>query len=196
MTARRNRQPDGLTDKQRRFVAEYLLTLNATDAARKAGYKQPNVTSAKLMANPLIAKQIGEAQRQGLEKLELSRDALLRELANCALRDVADLCDENGTIITDDLRKLPERVRRCIDGIKQRVTTDQSGNQTVTTELKLSPKIAAVELAMKHFGMLKPIEHNVKMQFDWDALYEDRSAESVADPIAERIRNLTQHVAT
>lgn len=195
MTSRGIRHPDGLTDKQRKFVAEYMLTLNATDAARKAGYKQPNVTSAKLMANPLIAKQIDEAQRQGLEKLELSRDALLRELANCALRDVADLCDERGAIITDDLRKLPERVRRCIDGIKQRVTTDQNGNQTVTTELKLSPKIAAIELAMKHFGMLKPVEHNVKMQFDWDALYEDRSMESVADPFAERIRNLTQHAA-
>src|SRR5262245_60004003 len=113
MTSREIRHRDGLTDKQRRFVAEYLLTLNATDAARKAGYKQPNVTSARLMANPQIAMQIGDAQRQGLEKLELSREAMLRELACCALRDVADLCDERGVIITDDLRKIPERVRRC-----------------------------------------------------------------------------------
>lgn len=195
MTSHAIRHPDGLTDKQRRFVAEYLLTLNATDAARKAGYKQPNVTSAKLMANPLIAKQIGESQRQGLEKLELSRDTLLRELSCCALRDVADLCDERGVIITDDLRKVPERVRRCIDGIKQRITTDAAGNKTVTIELKLSPKIVAIELAMKHFGMLKPIEHAIRMSVDWEALYRDHSAEPVAYPIEERIRNLTQSSA-
>ena len=145
------------------------------------------------MANPLIAKQIGNAQRQGLEKLELTREGMLRELACCALRDVADLCDERGTIITDDIRKLPEHVRRCIDGIKQKVTTDQNGNRTITTELKLSPKIAAVELAMKHFGMLKPVEHKVRLEVDWDHLYRDNSAESVADPIEDRIRNVTQH---
>jgi phage terminase small subunit len=195
MTSHSIRHPDGLTDKQHRFVAEYLLTLNATDAARKAGYKQPNVTSAKLMANPLIAKQIDAAQRRGLEKLELSRDALLRELSCCALRDVADLCDERGTIITDDLRKLPESVRRCIDGIKQRVTTDQNGNRTVTTELKLSPKIAAVELAMKHFGMLKPVEHSVRVQVDWDKLYRDHSTVTSCDSIEDRIRNLSQQCA-
>ena len=67
MTSRNGEQLDGLTDKQCRFVAEYLLTLNATDAARKAGYKQPNVASAKLMPNSRIAKCIGNAQRQSLE---------------------------------------------------------------------------------------------------------------------------------
>lgn len=192
MTSRNSEKLDGLTDKQCRFVSEYLLTLNATDAARKAGYKQPNVASAKLMANSRIAKCIGNAQRQSLEKLELTREAMLRELAFCALRDPADLCDEHGAIITDDIRKLPERVRRCIDGIKQRITTDKDGNTTVVTELKLSPKIAAVELAMRHFAMFAPQQHELKLGIDWERLYEDGSAKPAPDPIAERIAKLSQ----
>lgn len=56
----------------------------------------------------------------------------------------------------------------------------------------MTPKLQAIELAMKHFGLLKPIEHTVKMTVDWDRLYEDGSADPMADPVAERIRKLTQ----
>ena len=46
---------------------------------------------------------------------------------------------------------------------------------------------------MKHFGMLKPVEQNVRVSVDWDALY--RPPVQVHDPIEERIANPTQAVA-
>lgn len=54
----------GLTDKQQRFVDEYLIDLNATQAAIRAGYseKTANEIGAENLAKPSIAKAIAEAQ--------------------------------------------------------------------------------------------------------------------------------------
>lgn len=182
---------DRLNDRQRRFVAEYLITLNGADAARRAGYKHPNVAAAKLLKNRSIAAVIGKTQREDLERLDLDRDALLRELAYLALRDPIDLCDADGMIRVDDLRRLPPRIRKCIDGIKVKQETDRDGNVTgQTIELKLAPKTPAVELAMKHFGMIGP-DMNVeqKVMVNWDPLYHDHSNDP--DPLEERIENGT-----
>lgn len=184
-----------LSDQQRVFVAELLADdlFSPTEAARRAGYKNPPQAANKLLKNPTVAAALGKSLRQRLERCELKSDALLRELAASVNRDPLDLCDEDGTLITDDLRKLPEHIRRCIDSIKCRQQFDKDGNVVgQTIELKLTPKLQAIELAMKHFGLLKPIEHSIKMSVDWDRLYEDRSSEPVADPIAERIASVTQ----
>jgi len=143
-----------LNDRQRRFVAEYLVSLNGADAARRAGYAHAKVAAARLLKNPQVAAAIGNVRRNDLERLELTRERILQELACIALRDVADLCDEDGIIRINDLRQLPERVRRCVDSIKCKQHTDADGNISQSIELKLAPKNAAVELAMKHFGLL------------------------------------------
>lgn len=54
----------GLTDKQQRFVDEYLIDLNATQAYIRAGFsaKLANINAVKLLQNTTIAKAIAEAQ--------------------------------------------------------------------------------------------------------------------------------------
>ena len=54
----------GLTDKQQRFVEEYLIDLNATQAYIRAGFsaKLANINAVKLLQNTTIAKAIAEAQ--------------------------------------------------------------------------------------------------------------------------------------
>ena len=170
--------PKRLTDKQRMFIAEYLVDMNGKRAAIAAGYsaRSAKVRAAKLLKHPLVSKAIGNCQRKDLESLGLDRERIVQELACVALRDPIDLCDENGLIRVDDLRQLPERIRRCIDSIKCRQRTDANGNVTQEIELRLSPKTPAIELALKHFGLLGPDKHdvNVKAQFDWDRLYDDQ----------------------
>jgi len=166
------------------FVAELLNDnlFNPTAAAKRAGYAAPSVAANKLMKDKRIQAILGKALRDRLERLEMNGDTLLRELAYCALRDPIDLCNENGQIDVDDLRKIPERIRRCIDSIKIKESTDDKGNVERTIELKLTSKLAAIEIAMKHHGMFAPEQHQVTMtSINWDDLCKEGKVEDVIE---------------
>ena len=166
------------------FVAELLNDnlFNPTAAAKRAGYAAPSVAANKLMKDKRIQAILGKALRDRLERLEMSGDTLLRELSYCALRDPIDLCNEHGQIDVDDLRKIPERIRRCIDSIRINDYTDKKGNTVRTIELKLTSKLAAIELGMKHFGMLAPQQHQVTMtSINWDDLCKQGKVEDLVE---------------
>ena len=176
-----------LTTQQQRYVLELINdpAFNGVQAATRAGYTNPAVASCKLMKKPAILAMLGKEQARRGAALRLTAEDLLRELSYQAMRDPIDLCDEKGVIIVDDMRKLPERIRRCIDFLKVRQIHDAEGNVVgQTIELKLTPKMVAIELAMKHFGMFAPQEVNVKTVIDWDALY---SSPQTTDPIETKL---------
>jgi phage terminase small subunit len=77
-----------LTAKQKRFVEEYLVDLNATQAAIRAGYspKTANEIGAENLAKPSIRLLIEEYQRKRSERLEVTQDAVMR--------DLTDLCNQ------------------------------------------------------------------------------------------------------
>ena len=59
-----------LTLRQERFVLEYIATGNASEAARLAGYANPNMHSARMMANDRIKLEIESRRRVVVEDLE------------------------------------------------------------------------------------------------------------------------------
>lgn len=65
-----------LTPKQKAFADEYLICGNATEAARKAGYKQPHVQGSQNLAKPSVSSYIAERQKQ----IESSRIADVKEV--------------------------------------------------------------------------------------------------------------------
>jgi phage terminase small subunit len=69
----------GLSDKQKRFVAEYLIDLNATQAAIRAGYseKTANQQGPRLLVNAGIADAIALGASQRLAKSEISAQDVL-----------------------------------------------------------------------------------------------------------------------
>lgn len=172
---------ESLTDRQKLFVSEYLIDQDAANAAKRAGYKSDSM-AGKLMRNPIVSKAIGKALNERLEANEMTAERLLKELSYAALRDPLDLCDKNGVMVLNDLRKLPARMRRCIDGIKIRNTVVDGEVVGQEYELKLCPKLASIELAMKAFGMLtEKREIRAEHTIDFDALLE--SGEYDEDPI-------------
>ena len=70
------------TPRQRRFVGEYLLDLNATQAAIRSGYsvRTANEQGARLLANASIVAAIQTAQEARSERLQLTQDDVLRGL--------------------------------------------------------------------------------------------------------------------
>ena len=73
---------DKLTDRQEEFVRQYLVDLNATQAAIRAGYsdKGASVQGTRLLANAKIAARVRELRAKRAEKLELDAEWVLRRL--------------------------------------------------------------------------------------------------------------------
>lgn len=79
-----------LTAKQRRFVEEYLVDLNATQAAVRAGYSQKTAgqIGGENLEKPEIAAAIQDAQARRSERTEITQDMVLRELAKIGFADI------------------------------------------------------------------------------------------------------------
>lgn len=139
-----------LTDKQQRFVDEYLIDLNATQAAIRAGYsvktanEQGSQNLAKLNIQQVIAEKMAERSR----RTGVNQDRVVLELAKIAFVKLTDIIDEKGkikdTATEDDLA--------CLEGYKYKYSDTDSG-YSVEREVKLSSKMKALELLGKHLGM-------------------------------------------
>lgn len=143
-----------LTAKQERFVAEYLIDLNATQAAIRAGYSAKTAGSQAhdLLKKPEIASEIAKRQVKVADKLDLSAERVLRELEYLAFYDPADVAmctDENGEPVEikgpRDIAKLPVHIRKAIVGW----SWDRNNNFT----LKFAPKQATLNMLGQHFKL-------------------------------------------
>lgn len=79
-----------ITAKQKRFVDEYLLDLNATQAAIRAGYNKKWITTniTKLLDNTSVKKYLSERQQARLVRTEITQDQVLKELAKIGFADI------------------------------------------------------------------------------------------------------------
>lgn len=81
-----------LTEKQKRFVQEYLVDLNATQAAIRAGYKEKAARSvgAENLTKPDIQKAIQSAIKERQDRTGITQDRVLKELGKVAFADAND----------------------------------------------------------------------------------------------------------
>lgn len=77
---------DKLNDRQQRFVAEYLVDLNATQAAIRVGYspKTAQAQSSRLLTNVMVSEAIRKRREELAEKTDLSQETVVRDLAELA----------------------------------------------------------------------------------------------------------------
>src|SRR5262245_5366904 len=89
-----------LTPKQERFVAEYLVDLNATQAAIRAGYsaQTANRIASENLSKPDIAEAIAKGKARQLEKAELTAVQTLEAIRRQVCGDVRRLFDAQGQL--------------------------------------------------------------------------------------------------
>lgn len=89
-----------LTPKQAQFIAEYLIDLNASAAARRAGYSERTAKQAgtENLAKPAIAAAIAAAQAERAQRTQIDADWVLRRLAELASADLADIMNGDGSL--------------------------------------------------------------------------------------------------
>lgn len=139
-----------LTDKQQRFVDEYLIDLNATQAAIRAGYsaKTADQQGSRMLANVKVKQAVAEKQAQRSKRTGVNQDRVVLELAKVAFAKMTDIVDSNGKIKED---ASPDDLA-CIESIKYKESDNEYGG-SVEREVKIASKLKALELLGKHLGM-------------------------------------------
>ena len=125
-----------LTEKQRRFVEEYLVDLNATQAAIRAGYsvQTADAIGCENLTKPNIQAEISKRMAERSRRTGVNQDRIV-------LEDQGKIKD--GTV-DDDLA--------CIESVKYKESASETGS-SVEREVKLASKLKALELLGKHLGM-------------------------------------------
>jgi phage terminase small subunit len=142
-----------LTPKQQRFVEEYLIDLNATQAAIRAGYsaKTAGQIGEKLLKKVEIAAAVAEAKKARSARTEITADRVLHELAAIAFLDPAKVFTPTGEVRS--LGDMDESVRRAIASVETFTSSDEGEAVNTVRKVKMADKLRALELLGKHLQL-------------------------------------------
>lgn len=145
-----------LTPKQQRFVVEYLIDLNATQAAIRAGYSRKTAEDIgrQLLRKTPVAEAIRTARDAQNQRLLLSADDAREQNAFIARFDPAELFDEQGGLL--HVTKMPRHIRCALKSLKVVRKNLTSGDGVVDTTLELTfwDKNSAIEREYRFHGLL------------------------------------------
>ena len=129
----RTRNPSGLSHKQARFVEEYLVDLNASAAALRAGYK-PSAAGwmgSKNLRTPLISKAIDAKRARVTARLEVSAARTLEELAKIAYYELRPV-----KILVGDKLVALDKIARHLGMFKDRQEVSGPGGGPIEIEVR------------------------------------------------------------
>ena len=149
-----------LTDKQEMFCREYLIDLNATQAAIRAGYSENTARKigSENLTKPDVQNRIAELKLQRNEQVNIDAAYVLRRLVEIDQMDVLD-------IVKDDLSlkpvsEWPPTWRRYISGFDVAEMFENSGEggarelAGILKKIKWPDKVKNLELLGKHISVM------------------------------------------
>ena len=145
-----------LTDKQKRFCEEYLIDLNATQAAIRSGYskKTAKEQGCQNLTKLNIQEYVQELQKGISERNKITIDECVSILANIARTDFATFYDENDNL--KSIHDIPKESREAIEELSVFEEFQGTGKEReligFTKKIKSSGKQAAIDKLLKHLG--------------------------------------------
>jgi len=143
----------GLTDMQKRFVDEYLIDLNATQAAIRAGYSANTAQEqgSRLLSNVIVREALNKAIARQSKRTGVTADRVIREFARIGFANVGQILDDcNGGLLDG----LSEDDTAAISSVKTKLLKVQDDNVIMEREIKFHDKTKALEMLAKHLGIL------------------------------------------
>ena len=181
-----------LTAKQQRFCDEYLIDLNATQAAIRSGYSEKTAMEQgyQLLQKTSVQKYISDRKKVRAERTEITQDMVLKELASIAFSNAADYANviekqamievEGNMLPMLDENGNPVMYRTVEPTLTERLTEEQKKALAVIKkgrdgfEVKPYDKVRALELLGKHLGMwTERVEVESKGKSPYDELSVD-----------------------
>ena len=165
-------------DKQKQFCKEYVVDLNATQAAIRAGYspKTARQIGQRLLTKVDIQAEIQRLKKLRASKVEVTADFVLKQLVDIATTNITDVVNimnrpipmEDGSVINvpylivKNTEELTEAQKSAIASIKQ-------GKNGI--EIKMHDKVATLKLIGDHLGMFVP-QRDSSDNFESDGFIE------------------------
>lgn len=157
-----------LTAKDIRFIDDYMISLDASHAARAAGSSAKRARQAgyEYLTKPDVAAEIAKRQAERSKQTGIDAAWLLKRLAEEANADIADIYNEHGTL--KPVSEWPMVWRKgLVQGIKVDELFEGRGDDRemvgLVKEVKLSDRIKRLELIGKHIGV-KAFEETVRVK--------------------------------
>ncbi len=202
-----------LTDKEKMFCAEYIIDLDATQAAIRAGYSEDSAstTAYHVKQRPEVAAYINQLLDEKMLRLRITADQVLLELAKIAFAELAPVIEEETgeeekttTPAPSNIPKkeLSEVDRKTLEYIGRQnaagkpdaskctpatdcaiVYTDPFSSKRTTLRFSLNAKIAALKLLARHLGLFIPKPENSMPEYH--IIFPERLTE---EQIAERYK--------
>lgn len=147
-----------LTPKQQAFVAEYLIDLNATQAAIRAGYSEKTAQeqASRLLSNVIVSEAIQAAMQERSKRTEITQDMVLRELARIGFSDIRKLFNESGSLKrVEELDDDAAAFVSSVEVVTRKVPGGEDNEVEHTAKIKMWDKRAALVDVGKHLGMFK-----------------------------------------
>lgn len=148
-----------MNDRQRRFVAEYLIDLNATQAAIRAGYsaKTAVVQGPRLLGNVGVQSALQRAMEDRAKRTDITADRVLRELAKLGFSNMQDYVRLTpGGDPAIDLSGIDRDQFAAVQEVTVEDFTDGRGDDARDVrrvKIKLADKRAALVDIGRHLGM-------------------------------------------
>lgn len=140
-----------LTPKQAEFVRQYLVDLNATAAAIRAGYSERTAKSQgqRLLTNVDVSAALAAAQAEREQRTEITQDRVVSELAKIAFGSLRDVMEwgPNGVTLKSS-EELTDDQAAGVAGVSENAT--QNGS---SLKIRRHDKVKALELLGRHLGM-------------------------------------------
>ena len=166
-----------MTAKQKIFIEEYLIDLNATQAAIRAGYSSDSAYSIgqENLKKPELRARIDQAMAERSRRTGINQDRVLRELARLAFVNPTDVINmEDATLKessdVDDTAAI------------QSVKVKSFGENGIEREIKMTDKLRALELLGKHLGMFQNnLNLNVQSSEKLEAIFSQLGGEGLEE---------------
>lgn len=152
-----------MTPRQQQFVDEYLVDLNATKAALRAGFSERSAysTGQRLLKNAEIQARISEAMQSRQDRTQITSDRVLYELGRIGLSDVRRAFTESGALRS--IHDLDDDTAAAVASVEVVTRSLGDGDVEYVHKIRLWPKVPALELLGKHMALWRErVEHTGK----------------------------------
>lgn len=144
-----------LSAKQTRFVEEYLVSLNATQSAIRAGYSKRTADQqgSRLLVNVKVKAALEDAMGKRSEKVKVDAEYVLTRLGEIDQMDALDILADDGSV--KPIAEWPKIWRQMISGldVMEIAQGDEETRIAVVKKIKWPDKIRNLELIGRHVGV-------------------------------------------
>ena len=144
-----------LNAKQEAFCREYIIDLNATQAAIRAGYSERTAQeqSSRLLSNVIVSDRVADLMRDRSSRVRIDADYVLNRLAEIDQMDVADILTEDGSL--KPIKDWPKVWRTTLSGLDVMTVfnSEEATTESVLKKIKWPDKVRNLELLGKHVNV-------------------------------------------